>query len=125
MANEVAEDLPVIFVDEDKISRVITNLLDNAVKFSPEGGEVRFVAHAADEGVVIQVCDQGPGISEEYRAIIFERFAQISGQFGRWRGAGLGLAFSRLAVEAHGGKIWVEPPPDGQGSVFTLTLPFR
>jgi len=125
VANEVAEDLPVIFVDEDKISRVITNLLDNAVKFSPEGGEVRVVAHAADEGVVIQVCDQGPGISEEYRAIIFERFAQISGQFGRWRGAGLGLAFSRLAVEAHGGKIWVEPPPDGQGSVFTLTLPFR
>ena len=125
MNNEIAEDLPVIFVDEDKISRVITNLLDNAVKFSPEGGEIRFVANATDEGVVIQVCDQGPGISEEYRAIIFERFAQISGQFGRWRGAGLGLAFSRLAVEAHGGKIWVEAPPDGQGSVFTLTLPFR
>jgi len=123
--DEIAEDLPVIFVDEDKISRVIMNLLDNAIKFSPENGEVRVLATSDDGGVVVQIWDQGPGISEEFRAIIFERFSQISGQFGRWRGAGLGLAFCRLAVEAHGGNIWVEPPPDGQGSVFTLTLPFR
>jgi len=123
--NEVAEDLPVVFVDKDKISRVITNLLDNAVKFSTENGEVRIAAHAADEEIIIWVSDQGPGISEEYRSIIFERFAQISGQFGRWRGAGLGLAFSRLVIEAHGGKIWVEDPPDGQGSIFMMTLPSR
>ena len=123
--NEVKDDLPVIFVDEDKISRVITNLLDNAVKFSPEFGDVRVVGEATDDGVMIQIWDQGPGISEEYRAIIFERFSQISGQFGRWRGAGLGLAFSRLTAEAHGGTISVESPPEGTGSVFTLTLPFR
>ncbi len=123
VVNEVADDLPAIFVDEDKISRVITNLLDNAVKFSPEGGEVRVVARNADQEIVFQVWDQGPGVSEEYRAIIFERFSQISGQFGRWRGAGLGLAFCRLAVEAHGGRIWVEDPPEGQGSIFAFTLP--
>jgi len=123
--NEIDEHTPVIFVDKDKISRVITNLLDNAVKFSPENGVVRVVGEATEEGVMIQIWDQGPGISEEYRAIIFERFSQIAGQFGRWRGAGLGLAFSRLTVEAHGGTIWVESPPDGKGSVFTLNLPFR
>ena len=123
--NEIKDDIPVIFVDEDKISRVITNLLDNAVKFSPEFGIVRVIGEATEGGVILQIWDQGPGISEEYRAIIFERFSQISGQFGRWRGAGLGLAFSRLTAEAHGGTIWVEPPPDGVGSVFSLTLPFR
>jgi len=125
LKNEVTDDIPVIFVDEDKISRVIVNLLDNAVKFSPENSEVRVVANLENDSVAIQIWDQGPGISEENRVMIFERFSQISGQFGRWRGAGLGLAFSRLTVEAHGGKIWVEPPPDGQGSVFTLTLPLR
>jgi len=125
VTNQVAEKLPVIFVDGDKISRVITNLLDNAVKFSPENGEVSVKAHAAGEEVIIQISDQGPGISDENRAIIFERYSQISGQLGRWRGAGLGLAFCRLAVEAHEGRIWIEDPPEGQGSIFIFSLPIR
>lgn len=123
--SEIDPDLPVILVDEDKISRVITNLLDNAVKFSKEHSQVRVLVAAENGFVTVQVWDRGPGISDENRAIIFERFSQISGQFGRWKGAGLGLAFCRLAVEAHGGRIWVEDPPEGKGSIFAFTLPIR
>lgn len=121
--SEIPKTLPIVFVDEDKISRVLVNLLDNAVKFSVEDSWIRVVISLYGDDVLVQVWDQGPGVSEEYRAIIFERFSQISGQFGRWRGAGLGLAFCRLAVEAHGGRIWVDDPPDGQGSIFSFTLP--
>jgi PAS domain S-box-containing protein len=123
--SEIAKDLPVIFVDEDKISRVIINLLDNAVKFSPENSAIKVAVRAEGNDIVFQIWDQGPGISDENRAIIFERFSQISGQLGRWRGAGLGLAFCRLAIEAHGGRIWVDDSPEGQGSVFSFLLPIR
>jgi PAS domain S-box-containing protein len=119
----IPPDLPMISIDEDKISRVITNLLDNAVKFSAEHTQVQVSASVEDDQILFQVRDHGPGVSEENRAIIFERFSQIAGQFGRWRGAGLGLAFCRLAVEAHGGRIWVESPPEGQGSIFGFRLP--
>lgn len=122
---EIPDDLPEIFVDADKISRVITNILDNAVKFSEENSTVRIFALAEDGFVTLKVWDRGPGISDEYRAIIFERFSQIAGQFGRWKGAGLGLAFCRLAVEAHGGRIWVDDPPEGRGSIFAFSLPIR
>jgi NtrC-family two-component system sensor histidine kinase KinB len=66
------------------------------------------------------VLDMGPGIPLKYRETIFERFAQLG---GRRRGTGLGLAFCRLAVQAHGGRIWVEDNPRGQGSAFSFTLP--
>lgn len=93
------------------------------MKFSPENTQVGILVSTRKDQVLIQVRDRGPGISDENRAIIFERFSQIAGQFSRWRGAGLGLAFCRLAVEAHGGRIWVEDPPEGQGSIFSFTLP--
>lgn len=89
IVSEIPDDLPVIIVDEDKITRVITNLVDNAVKFSPEGGEVRVIATAMPEDVMVQVWDSGPGIREDHRSVIFERFAQVAGQVGRWRGVGL------------------------------------
>jgi signal transduction histidine kinase len=69
------------------------------------------------------VTDAGPGIPSDQRRRIFERFAQVSGEQPRRRGFGLGLAFCRLAVEAHGGQIWVEPGPGGVGSAFKFTLP--
>jgi len=123
--SEFPDKLSDIIVDEDKISRVITNLLDNAVKFSEENSTVRVLVSQDNGFVTVQVWDHGPGISDENRAIIFERFSQISGQFGRWKGAGLGLAFCRLAVEAHGGRIWVEDPPKGKGSIFAFTVPVK
>jgi signal transduction histidine kinase len=72
--------------------------------------------------VAIQVSDTGPGVPEDYREMIFERFNQVPGLQGRRRGSGLGLTFCRLALEAQGGKIWYEPRPGG-GSTFVFTLP--
>ena len=74
--------------------------------------------------ISIAVADSGPGIPEEYREKIFERFAQIPGRRSRRRGSGLGLAFCQLAVEAHGGRIWVDSPPEN-GSIFSFMLPIK
>ncbi|MBU0512011.1 MAG: GAF domain-containing protein [Chloroflexi bacterium] len=121
--NEIPSDLPILIADQDKIIRVIMNLLDNAVKFTPEGGQVRVSASLlSDEMISVRIEDTGSGIPAEYQEKIFERFSQVPGQRGRRRGSGLGLAFCRLAVEAHGGNIRVESPPEG-GSVFAFTLP--
>jgi PAS domain S-box-containing protein len=121
--SEAPEDLPLARADRQKTARVLTNLLDNAIKFTPLGGEVCISARRQGEAAVaVQVQDDGPGVPVEYRERIFERFVQVPGVRGRQRGSGLGLAFCRLAVEAQGGKIWMEPAPEG-GSIFTFTLP--
>jgi NtrC-family two-component system sensor histidine kinase KinB len=123
LQNEMPADLPKIRADNGKLGRVITNLLDNALKFTPENGQVSVSADLNLAGTVaVHVSDTGPGIPEEFREKIFDRFSQVPGQQGRRRGSGLGLTFCKLAVEAHGGRIWVEPHPGG-GSTFTLTLP--
>lgn len=120
---EVPDDLPPVEVDEELIERVLINLLDNAVKFTPLGGRITVSAQPEDGAFVrCSVRDAGPGIPREYLDRIFERFVQIPGQSGRRRGTGLGLAFCRLAVEAHGGRIWVESE-EGRGSHFHFTLP--
>jgi PAS domain S-box-containing protein len=126
--NEVPEDLPLLKVDEDKVGRVLINLIDNAVKFSPVGGQVRITAQPNYNGdgtpfVICSIQDAGPGIAPEYRERIFDRFTQVAEGRMHRRGTGLGLAFCKLAVEAHGGKIWVEDSPDGKGSCFNFTLP--
>lgn len=110
-------------VDSEKIGRVFTNLLDNALKFSPPGGQVRVECHMnGGDTVICEVLDSGPGIPEDYRTRVFDRFAQVPGRIGRRRGSGLGLAFVKLAVEAHSGQVWVENRPEG-GSKFAFTLP--
>ncbi len=122
LKDEVSSDLPPVMADKDKIKRVITNLVDNAVKYSPSGGQIVIAANPIEKDKIkLQVIDTGPGIPEEYRQRIFERFTQIPGQEGRRRGYGLGLTYCRLAVEAHKGRIWVEPRPGG-GSIFAFTL---
>lgn len=130
-------NLPLIEADEDKIVRVLQNLLDNAIKFSRSGGTVTLGAHYAgadrplsgvplqnapnqDAWLVLWVQDRGPGIPPAYYERIFEKFGQVRGR--KVRGTGLGLTFSRLAVEAHGGRIWVESE-EGKGSVFACALP--
>ncbi len=106
------------------------NLVDNAIKFTPSGGQVMIAVYSpgtmgAEEGFVrVEVSDTGPGIPDQHKERLFDRFAQLDGQRGRRRGTGLGLAFCRLAVEAHGGQIWVEDHPQG-GAIFALTLPVR
>ncbi len=123
LVNELPPDLPSVWADQGKLSRILTNLVDNAFKFTPAGGHITVGAELQAQGTMaIWVSDTGPGIPIEYREKIFERFTQVPGQRGRRRGSGLGLTFCRLAVEAHGGKIWVESNPDG-GSLFIFTLP--
>jgi signal transduction histidine kinase len=110
------------WMDAGKIRRVFMNLLDNAISFTPSGGRVSMEAKLIDSQVAITVSDTGPGIPEEWRERIFERFFQVPGVRRRRRGTGLGLAFTKLTVEAHGGKIWVEDNQP-QGTTFQLLFP--
>lgn len=123
LRNDLPPGLPYLYVDPAKITRVIANLIDNALKFAPSGSQI-VISGMVDEKncLVISISDQGPGIPAEYRQKVFERFSQVPGVRGRRRGTGLGLTFCKLAVEAHGGSIWVEPNTP-QGSRFTFALP--
>jgi len=114
--------LPVIEGDADMIIRVIVNLTENATKYSPRGGKVTLAARAQPDFIVISVIDQGPGIPPHLRDEVFDKYFRIKRDDGAARGVGLGLAFCRLAVEAHGGRIWVDSAPGG-GSIFAFTLP--
>ncbi len=124
--------LPLAWADQEKVSRILINLIDNALKFTPAGGQVWVLSEEAApgqladgaKGLVCTVLDAGPGIPDDHRDKIFDRFAQIRGRQGRRAGSGLGLAFCKMAVEAHGGKIWVENRPEG-GSKFSFTLPIE
>jgi signal transduction histidine kinase len=119
----IPDDLPIVTGDAEKLDRVIANLIDNAIKYTPQGGQITIAARVDNSWLEVSVTDAGPGIPPDQRQRIFERFAQVTGEQPRRRGFGLGLAFCRLAVEAHGGQIWVEPGPEGVGSAFKFTLP--
>lgn len=122
LCQQIAADLPDIYVQEDMIRRVLINLLDNAIKYSPDSQVITFEAKAKDEEfIIISVSDQGEGVPEGLRDTIFEKFRRIKTETYS-KGLGLGLAFCRLAVEAHGGKIWVDDAPDG-GARFNFILP--
>ena len=109
------------WADRGLLERVIVNLVGNAVKFTPRGGDVAVRGQEEDDGgILLWVRDSGPGIPLEDQARIFDRFTQ-AGQRRQW-GSGLGLTFCKLAVEAHGGRIWVESAP-GKGSTFYVRLP--
>jgi PAS domain S-box-containing protein len=118
---EVSPQLPPVQADAEKITRVFENLLHNAIRFSFPGGIIRLTAREQDGVVQCTVEDHGVGIPESELGKVFEKFFQAH-RTGAPRGTGLGLAFCRLAVEAHGGRIWVESR-EGQGSSFHFTLP--
>jgi PAS domain S-box-containing protein len=124
LINAVGQDLPLVDADREKLGRVLTNLVDNALKYSPPGQPVAVKAEPHEGGGQLHftVLDSGPGIPDDYRARIFERFVQVRGREGRRRGTGLGLSFCKLTIEAHGGAIWVDNRPEG-GSAFSFTLP--
>ncbi len=121
---DIPAGLPTIVVDAEMIERVLSNLIDNAVRYTREGGEIILAAAVEGEYVKISVTDAGPGIPPEDRERIFARFTQGGkDKYRGRRGFGLGLTFCRLAVERHGGRIWVEPGEGGAGSRFVFTLP--
>lgn len=120
---ELGVACPVLQADGDKLRRVLTNLLGNAIKFTPDGGTITVGSTCTPEEVRLWVRDTGPGIPPEYRERIFEKFGQVEGEGRKKKNStGLGLTFCRLVAEAHGGRIWVESE-EGQGSTFLLSLP--
>jgi PAS domain S-box-containing protein len=119
--SNIAEGLPPVFVDVDMIRRVMINLMENAVKYTPFGGRVEIGAAVDGNFMRIHVLDDGPGIPDGDSERIFDKFTRLKNKTGS-SGLGVGLAFCKLAVQGHGGKIWVEPAPE-QGSRFSFTLP--
>jgi signal transduction histidine kinase len=116
--------LPGIRGDRARLRQVLGNLIENAVKYSPEGGEVRVSAAAANGAVQIAVRDAGPGIPRDQQARIFEKFGRVDVPGASKPGTGLGLFIARSIAEAHGGSLEVASGGE-PGSVFTLTLPVR
>lgn len=125
VVQHITADVPVFQADLDLLKRVLVNLLGNAIKFSPTAGVVTVAVRLAAEGDAVQfsVTDIGPGIEAKHFDRIFEKFGQVqTARQGRKASTGLGLTFCKLAVEAHGGRIWVESEV-GHGSTFIFTLP--
>ncbi|MEX1348805.1 MAG: response regulator [Desulfobacterales bacterium] len=116
-------------IDRGLIKRVILNLLSNAIRHTPTGGNVKIKTdfNTTDESIRIQVVDTGNGLAPEYHKKVFDKFEQVGlNQEGVTLGSGgLGLAFCKMAVEAHGGKIWVESEGEGQGANFQFTVPVK
>lgn len=113
--------LPVIPADADKITWVLNNLLNNAIKFSPENGNIKVSSYTTGERVGIIIKDEGPGIEPMYFDRIFERYFQVPGRADK-KGSGIGLAICKEMIQAMGGNIWVKSEP-GQGSEFGFDLP--
>lgn len=120
-----ADDLPALFIDPDQIRQVFENLLDNAIKFSPDGGVITVQMENLGAAVKAQIIDPGIGIPATEHEKIWRRFYQVDGSMTRqYGGTGLGLAIVKQIVEKHNGRIWVESKP-GEGSTFTFILPNR
>jgi signal transduction histidine kinase len=121
---DLALPLPSIEVDLGLLDEAITNLLENAFKFSPKGGQVTVRASQHEGGVCLQVTDQGIGISPDQMHLVFDRFHQGDGSITRqFGGVGIGLSLCKAIAEAHGGRICAESAGMGQGSAFTIFLP--
>ena len=123
LTSDLPEDLPAIEADPERVHQVLFNLVDNAVRFTPEGGAVRIEAERHDGSVEVSVADTGVGIPEAALPRLFERFYRVDSSRARGDGGtGIGLAIARSVVEAHGGTIRAESEP-GHGSTFTFDLP--
>lgn len=121
---EIDPDLPQIFADPDQMIQVLTNLLGNALKFTPAGGKISVIAGCPDGKVVeIRVKDSGLGIPKEDHPKLFQKFSQLdTGLKRRPGGTGLGLVISKEIVQRHGGEIWIESEA-GEGATFAYTIP--
>jgi signal transduction histidine kinase len=126
LKSAVSEDLPSVLADIDRVVQVLSNLLSNALRHTPDGGRVVVEAEAGGDEVTFEVTDTGTGIAPEHLERVFERFYRVDKARSRGEargGSGVGLAISRALVEAMGGRIWVESPGLGEGAIFAFTLP--
>jgi PAS domain S-box-containing protein len=118
-------DFPPITADQERLRQVLSNLVNNAIKYSPEGGKIRLGGYADQDKVTVYVADEGIGIPLEEQPRLFQRFHRLDSSLRRrTQGMGLGLYLCQAVVEAHGGRIWVESAP-GRGSTFYFTLPHQ
>ncbi|HEY9689860.1 MAG TPA: histidine kinase, partial [Coleofasciculaceae cyanobacterium] len=122
LETDIPQDLPIVYADQNLIQQVISNLLDNAIKYTPDGGSIHVAAlHRTTQSVQVSICDSGPGIPDSQRNSIFkERFRLQRDQASE--GYGIGLAACQQTVRAHYGQIWVDDRSGG-GSCFHFTLP--
>jgi K+-sensing histidine kinase KdpD len=119
----IPNDIPPVYIDEVRVGEVLTNLVENAVKFSDDNTHIQILGVYKNKELIISVIDEGIGVPLELQNKVFERFFQGEGRkAGRRKGTGLGLAICKGIVEAHGGKIWVESKP-GHGAKFNFSLP--
>ena len=119
---DLPREMPLVSADRVRVERVLHNLIDNAIKYSPEGGEISVAAKRDGKFLVVSVKDHGVGISPEDQSKLFEPFQRLEPTRRSMQGIGLGLVVCRRLVEAHGGKIWVESER-AKGSTFRFTLP--
>jgi two-component system, OmpR family, sensor histidine kinase KdpD len=120
---QIPEDLPPVQLDYLEIEQVLTNLIENAVRYTPSGSPIHVSVHIEGDQMVISVADRGPGIPPPDLERVFDKFYRVLGRSSeRPTGSGLGLAVSKGLIEAHGGRIWAENREDG-GAVFRFTLP--
>ena len=120
----ISDDIQMVECDVDKITQVLTNLLQNAIKFTPNGGNIRVRVKSGDDNniIIVEVSDNGIGIPEKEQKNIFKQFYEVNSPTKHeTKGTGLGLSIAKGIVEAHGGKIWVESTPK-VGSTFSFTL---
>jgi signal transduction histidine kinase len=113
---------PIILADEDRLAQVLSNLISNAIKYSPAGGEIRIIGETRPDKIIVCVSDQGPGIAPADIPYVFDRFYRSSDASRTTKGAGLGLYLARAVIEAHEGHVWVDPKP-GQGARICFSLP--
>ncbi|GEM_PF-4785977 len=123
LTSEFPKNFPIIQADADYLVQALWNLVENAAKYSPDGGRVTVVGSVSQDGVVVSIRDNGIGIAPEHLDKLFSRFYRVDDEANRTvRGTGLGLYITKALVEAHGGKVWVESKP-GEGSTFFVSLP--
>lgn len=117
---------PEIQADEKRITQVFNNLISNAIKYSPKGGEISASGEEFNEQVVVHIKDHGIGIPEEHRHRIFQQFSRLDNALSRQtEGTGLGLFLTKAIVQAHGGQIWFESNGDQPGTTFSFSLPIQ
>jgi PAS domain S-box-containing protein len=122
ISTELEPNVPMVLGDSDRLVQVVTNLVSNAIKYSPVGGEVLISTHSVNGAVEVSIRDHGVGIPADFVDRLFGRFERYEKSPSKVIGTGLGLAIARQIIEMHGGKIWVESAV-GSGSVFHFTIP--
>ena len=121
---DISQPLPIIRADEDRLQQVITNLLNNALEYTPSQGEIYITARTENDNLVIEVEDSGCGLEEENAMHIFEPYYMVRNQTDKLSGLGIGLPLSKMLIEKHDGKIWGRNRPGG-GSIFGFSIPIQ